>query len=149
MVIYADVDGAKVNRGTIPPDMVVTIQRPDLVIIDNNTSPGSVFLVELIIPFTGNIEAANTRRRLRYEYLTIDIEEAGYRCSNIPLEVARVATLQPGIEKHWFFYICQKFKIRKFQQVIKCCSKLALLGSYTIFNVRSAPDWSGSDYLKP
>ena len=87
VVIYADVDGAKVNGGTIPPDTVVTIQRPDLVIIDNNTSPGSVFLVELIIPFTGNIEAANTRRRLRYEFLTIDIEEAGYRCSNIPLEV--------------------------------------------------------------
>ena len=52
VVIYADVDGAKVNGGTIPPDMVVTIQRPNLVIIDNNTSPASVILVELTIPFT-------------------------------------------------------------------------------------------------
>ena len=42
--------------------MVVTIQRTDLVIIDKNTTQASVFLVELTIPFTRNIEAANARK---------------------------------------------------------------------------------------
>ena len=39
VTIYADVEGAKINGGTIPSEMVVTIQRPDLVIIDTNRSP--------------------------------------------------------------------------------------------------------------
>ena len=45
----------------------------------------SVMLVELTIPFT--IEAANKRKRERYEFLSSDINNAGYRCSNLPLEV--------------------------------------------------------------
>ena len=39
MMHYADFKGAKVNGGTIPPHIMVTNSRPDLVIIDNNTTP--------------------------------------------------------------------------------------------------------------
>jgi hypothetical protein len=46
-----------------------------------------VLPVELTIPFTRNTEAANARKRCRYEFLTADIEERGYKCSNIPLEI--------------------------------------------------------------
>ena len=128
VTIYADVDGAKVNGGTIPPDMVTTIQRPDLVIIDSNTSPTSVFLVELTIPFTRNIESANAKKRLRYEFLTIDIEAAGYKCSNMPLEVGSRGHITSR-NRETLTFLCHKFKIRKYQQVIKSCSKMVLLFS--------------------
>ena len=77
--IYADIEGAKVNGGTIPADIMITTQRPDIVIVNSNTTPTSVLLVELTVPFTRNIEAANIRKRQRYENLASDIEENGYR----------------------------------------------------------------------
>ena len=33
MQIYADLEGAKVSGGTVPPTIVITAQRPDLVTI--------------------------------------------------------------------------------------------------------------------
>ena len=82
--IYADIEGASINGGTVPPDIMVTTQRPDMVIV--NTTPPTVYLVELTCPFTRNIEAANRRKRERYQFLTTDIKEAGYQCMNMPFE---------------------------------------------------------------
>ena len=35
--LYADLDGHKVNGQTIPPNIMVTSSRPDLVIVDSST----------------------------------------------------------------------------------------------------------------
>ena len=40
-------------------------------------------------------------------------------------------------------------KVNKVSCVTKSCSKLALLGSYTIWNARYSTDWTGSGFLKP
>ena len=148
VTVYADVEGAKVNGGTIPPNVLVTIQRPDIVIINTNTSPTSVLLVELTCPFTRNIVAADTRKRARYEFLTSDIEAAGYQCSNLPLEIGSRGHITPK-NRELLVYLCHTFKVKKFQQVLRNCSKLSLLGSYTIFNARSSPEWANSGYLNP
>ena len=42
ITMYSDFEGAKVNGGTIPPHIMVTTSRPDLVIIDNNTLHSAV-----------------------------------------------------------------------------------------------------------
>ena len=84
-----------VHGGTLPPEIVVTTQRPDMVIINKNTSPTTVLLVELTCPFTRNIEAANTRKRARYEFLTADIEDLGYKCSNLPSEIGSRGSFDP------------------------------------------------------
>ena len=146
--VYADIEGAKVSGGTIPPHIVTTVQRPDLVIIDKSTNPASVSLVELTIPFTRNIAGANTRKRERYEFLAADIDAAGYKCINLPLEICSRGHVN-NRNRETLVNICHRLKIRKFQQVIKTCSKLSLLGSYTIFNMRSEPNWSDSGFLKP
>ena len=134
--------------GTIPPNIVKTMQRPDLDIVAKSTVPSSLILLELTIPFTRNVGAANKRKRTRYEFLAGDIEEMGYRWMNIPLEICSRGHITSK-NRETLLYVCRTFKIAKFQQVIKNCSKLALLGSYTIFNARSANEWSGSGYLKP
>ena len=80
ITIHVDIEGAKVNGGTLPPEIMVTTQRPDIVIINTNTThttPATLLLVELTCPFTRNIGAANVRNHLRYEFLAADIEEAG------------------------------------------------------------------------
>ena len=55
VTIYADIEGAKVNGGTVPPEIMMTSQRPDMVIINKNTTPSTVLLAELTCPFTRNI----------------------------------------------------------------------------------------------
>jgi hypothetical protein len=135
--IFADIEGAKVNGGTIPKDIAITTQRPDIVIINTPTTPTSVLLVELTVPFTRNIEDANARQKMRYEYLAQDIEEKGYKCSNIPLEVGSRGHVNAR-NRETLTYLCHTFKVGNFSNVIRNCSKLALLGSYSIFIARSA-----------
>ena len=66
--VYADLEGHKVNGLTIPPHIMVTSSRCDLVIIDNSTTPATVYLFELTICFErqDNIDRANARKRERY-----------------------------------------------------------------------------------
>ena len=45
--------------------------------------------------------------------------------------------------------LCHGFKVGKVSSVIKNCSKLALLGSYTLWNARYSADWNGGGFLKP
>ena len=45
--------------------------------------------------------------------------------------------------------LCHSVKVNKVSTIIKNCSKLALLGSYTLWNARYSQDWNGGGYLKP
>ena len=47
--IYGDVDGHKCYGGTVPANIVVTGQRPDIVIIDKSTQQQTVWLWELSV----------------------------------------------------------------------------------------------------
>ena len=146
--IYADIDGAKISGGTVPPDIMVTPQRPDMVIINNTTTPPTVYLVELTCPFTRNIEAANIRKRARYEFLANDIKDEGYQCKNLPFVIgSRGHVTRPN--RITITELCNVTSVRKPQHVIRTCSKIVLLGSYTIYNSRRSHDWSGQAYLKP
>ena len=60
IVVYADLTDLDLNGNTIPPDILVTLSRPDLVII--NRSIKSVFVLELTCSFDRNILAANIRK---------------------------------------------------------------------------------------
>ena len=39
MRVFADIEGVKVNGGIIPAEIMITMQRPDIVIINTNTTP--------------------------------------------------------------------------------------------------------------
>ena len=64
MTVYADLNGWRVNGGTIPPDFVLTEQIPNLVIIDRSVTPAKVVLLELTVPWdsTNNFKAAEDRK---------------------------------------------------------------------------------------
>ena len=111
--IYADLEGAKISGGTIPPNIVTTAQRPDLVIVDRSTHPTTITLVELTIPFTRNITDANTRKQLRYEFLAADIEEVGYKCINLPVEICSRGHISSK-NRNQLIHLCFQFNIRKY-----------------------------------
>ena len=51
VAVYADLNGWRVNGGTIPHNLVLTEQIPDLVIIDRSATPEKVVLFELTVPW--------------------------------------------------------------------------------------------------
>ena len=146
--VFADLDGLRVNGVTIPSDVAMTAQKPDLVIINRKSK--EVKLVELTVPWdtTANMTAAMTRKTERYKELTTSIQGNGFKCLNIPLEVGTRGLINAR-NKGVLTQLCHGLKVGKVSSVIKNCSKLALLGSYTLWNARYSADWSGGGYLKP
>ena len=55
--LYADIEGYKINGGTIPGDILCTLERPDMVILERKER--KIILLELSCSFESNIEAAN------------------------------------------------------------------------------------------
>ena len=86
IAVFADLNGWRVNGGTVPPDMALTEQKPDLVVIDRSQSPAKVILVELTVPWVSanNFKAALDRKTARYERLTEDLIGAGFDARNLP-----------------------------------------------------------------
>ena len=77
--VYSDLSEFQVNGGSIPPNILVTASRPDLVILDSKTN--TIFLYELTVCFerNGNFEAAHQRKATRYTSLALDLEEKGLK----------------------------------------------------------------------
>ena len=146
--VFADLEGHRVNGVTIPPDVAMTAQKPDLVIINRKLM--EVKLVELTVPWdtTSNMTAALQRKTERYENLATEIKGNGFRCSNIPLEIGTRGVVNAR-NRAVLTQLCHGLKVNKVSCVTKNCSKLALLGSYTIWNARYSTDWTGSGFLEP
>ena len=89
LVVYADLNGWRVNGGTVPHEMALTEQKPDLVIIDKAAAPVKILLVELTVPWDSsqNFQAAVERKTARYERLIEDLREAGFDPHNMPLQI--------------------------------------------------------------
>ena len=65
--IFSDLPGQNLNGATIPPDILPTTSRRDLVIL--NRQEKKIYLLELTCCFKRNIESANARKMLRYNSL--------------------------------------------------------------------------------
>ena len=85
--VYLDLEGRKINGGTIPSDIVTTSSRPDLVIVNRSASPSEVFLCELTAAYESSTSGANQRKECRYAPLVTDIESRGFSCTNINFEI--------------------------------------------------------------
>ena len=128
--LYADLEGKRINGVTIPPDVAMTAQKPDLVIINRKANPPEVTLVELTVPWdsSANMGAALQRKTDRYNDLKTTIEGNGFKCSNLPLEIGTRGFINAR-NKSLLTHLCNTMKVKKVSQVTKMCSKLAVLGS--------------------
>ena len=145
---FADLNGWRVNGGTVPPELTLTNQIPDLVIIDRSVTPAKVVLLELTVPWdaASSFKAACDRKLARYERLALDIEEKGYSVANMPLEIG----CRGVIDKRSALVletICNLVGIRALQKLKGALSRIALLGSYRIFLARRSPEWSGGELI--
>ena len=149
VTVYADLAGWRINGGTIPPDLVLTEQKPDLVIIDRSTIPTKVVLLELTVPWDSseNFKAAYERKTARYERLAGDLREKGYNTANLPLEIGCRGVLNAR-NSVVLETLCNLIRIPGRQKLKGALGRIALLGSYRIWLARNSQDWSGGDLIK-
>ena len=149
MTVYADLNGWRVNGGTIPQDLVLTEQIPDLVIIDRSVTPAKVVLLELTVPWdsSNSFQAALERKTARYERLAEDLREKGYNTLNLPLEVGFRGVL--NARNHLVVgTLCNLCNIQAHKKLLGSLGQIALLGSYRIWLARHSQQWTGGELLR-
>ena len=147
--VFADLNGWRVNGGTVPHEMAPTEQRPDLVVIDRSVTPNKVLLVELTVPWdaANTFQAAVERKTARYERLTEDLREAGYDARNLPLEIGCRGVINQRNAAN-LEYICNQVGIRSIKKLKGALGRVALIGSYRIWLARNSQEWSAGELIK-
>jgi hypothetical protein len=77
--LYCDLDGLQApGGGSIPADVMVQAQRPDLVIVDRSVhSRHRIALVELTCPWDTDAKRAEERKTARYADLKEELSNQG------------------------------------------------------------------------
>ena len=145
--IIADLPSLWLNGGTIPPDILTTSFRPDLVIL--NRSKKEIELLELTCSFEKNIEMAHLRKAKKYHDLKIDLEGVGWKVHLIPFEVGSRGQITKR-NKDALINVFKRnhIKVRN-NQLFKDLSKISLLCSYAVFQAHCVPTWRDPPYLHP
>ena len=132
----------------MPPDLALTGQVPDLVLIDRSVTPTRVVLLELTVPWDSShsFKAALDRKCDRYERLTNDLKTSGYNALNMPLEIGCRGVVNS--RNHCVLAeVCSMVGIRGLKRLRGTLARLALLGSYRICLARKSQDWSPGELI--
>ena len=132
--IIADVPGYRLpDGGTIPPELVVTNKKPDIVLIDEKSNKVELFELTSCADSVENISAAPTRKKIRYRELKDDMN-ASLKC----FEVCALGNI-PSHARETIRYLVGKKASR---DCFKKLAKIAISVSYYIFNRRRDNEWN-------
>ena len=145
--LYADIEGYKINGGTIPGDILCTLERPDMVILERKEK--KIILLELTCSFESNIEAANLKKNRKYQDLKEDLESRSYNVILVPFEIgSRGQVTKRNRTALETIFKTNQIKV-KTGKLFKEMSKVALLCSFSIFHAREQPTWLSPPLLSP
>ena len=133
---------------TVPTDIVITNQRPDIVIVNRDSN--HITLIELTIPFYTNIEKAQERKKDRYEQLVNDINNTNCDSKLYTIEIGSNGLINKDN--------CDKlFEITKITKPVNKCEakrlisslkKTVLTTSYIIFYSKFEKSWVSPELVK-
>ena len=143
--IYSDLPGHTIGAGSVPPEVCITTQKPDIVIFDEKEKTMQIF--ELSVPFEQNIEQRHTEKSNKYAHFTTDC--TGYNCSVRAFEIGSHGYILT--HNHSALYSLHKLtkpgiKLSKFKENI---SALAVYSSYHIFITRNEESFHQTTFLLP
>ena len=149
MSVYADLEGWKINGGTVPGDLVATGQVPDIVLLDRKQK--KIVLLELTCPFdssASSFKAAFDRKTDRYERLALDLEGLGFTALNMPLEIGSrgVVTARNHMVLASVASMCG---IRDLKVLRRTLGKISLVASHRIYLARASREWTSGDFVRP
>ena len=147
ITLYIDIPGHKINGGTIPADILTTLERPDIVIIIR--SEKKIVLFELTVSFEKNADAANLRKSTKYVDLSSDISKNGWNVECVPFEIGSRGHINNRNKKNILETLKKhNIHITKKQMLQDLC-KISLLCSFSIFQAHCQPVWQSPPYLHP
>ena len=147
--VYADLNGWRINGGTVPQDLALTEQKPDLVVVDKAAAPTKVLLIELTVPWDSaqNFQAALERKTARYERLTEDLKAGGVDARNLPLEIGCRGVINQRNAAN-LEYLCNLIGIQGIKKLKGALGRIAVIGSYRIWLARNSQEWSSGELIK-
>ena len=138
--IYLDIPGEFQGISTVPVEIAVTNQKPDMVIID---SGGKITIMELTVPFESNIIQAEERKRQRYERLLSDIKNNGHNAELITLEIGSRGLICKENSAKLLKLVkrVRKPNGKEFRTFKNDISKVAVIASYIVFYSKFDSQW--------
>ena len=145
--MFADLPGHWMNGATIPADILCTLERPDVVLVERNLR--RIVLLELTCSFESNSDKANLTKKKKYRFIKTDLEKAGFRVDLVPFEIGsrghinrrNRCTLEHTLKQN-------QFKVNT-NTLFKDMSKISLLCSFIIFQAQGQPTWQDPPLLTP
>ena len=115
----------------------------------NSLEQKRVLLIELTIPWDSqsSFKAAFERKTARYTQLALDLEDRGWRVSNLPVEIGVWGSIDKrnSANIETISNICG---IKAIQRLKRALSKIALLGSYRVYITRKSQDWNPGSLIE-
>ena len=129
---------------TIPPDLLPTSDRPDLVVIDYCKK--SISILELTVPFERNISKDHQYKCHKYAHLMIDLQGLGYSVKYFAIEIGCRASISEDNNKrlHAFYKSIPRFKFsnRDFKNLKKSICKTVITASFVLFKSKHFKSWT-------
>ena len=146
--VYSDLPGYTVGGGSIPPELCITVQKPDIVIQDKQNKTIHLFELSVAIETNGNIEKRHQEKSNKYAHFVTDMSD-GYNCTVTAFEIGSRGYI--STRNHSSLYTLHKFvkpgvKLTKFKENI---SALSVYSSYHIFITRKEPTFHEPPFLLP
>ena len=145
--LFSDLPGFLApGGGSVPPHVIVTNLRPDIVIV--NESKREIVIFELTCPWDGNIDCSHAFKEDKYAPLVADLSQA-YKTYLFSIEVSVRGQVSGENKKRLkaFVYRSCNDPGPLFKSLVQACSKIALLSSYSIFTARNEPTWESPSLL--
>ena len=140
---YIDIEGHQTpTKGTLPPSLVVTNLKPDIVIVDERTKKVQIY--ELTVPKETRISTSNKLKLEKYQHFTSDISV--FKASVTPFEVGSHTGLVTR-DNRQALHSLHKFCLKsvKLSNFIKNISTISVLSSFHIFTSRNQEAWDKGD----
>jgi hypothetical protein len=143
--LYCDLDGLQVpGGGLIPTDIMVQVQRPDLVILDRSVyGRHRISLVELTCPWDTDAKRTKECKTARYADLKTALSNKEWDCSMYLIEVGAWGHILKSVKDRFrlLFRVWvpagHRSGIGNISRMMKDVSCISLVCSFAIFQARN------------
>ncbi len=144
--IYCDAGG---RAWTIPPDVLITSDRPDLVILSRKSKTISIF--ELTVPFENNIKKDHQYKCHKYAHLAIDLQKCDYSVKFYAVEIGCRGLISCENSNRLYSFLssttCFKPCSKDFKNLKRSLYRTAILASFIIYKARFQPTWCNTPFI--
>ena len=143
--VYVDLNGS----WTIPPNILPTSDRPDLVVVNEKEKFFSIF--EMTVPFETNIQHAHEYKCHKYAHFIMDRQYHGYSVKYFAFEAGcqGFITTNNANRLHAFLNSIPDLKIsnKDFRTLKLSICKIAITTSFVIYKSKYSKMWQSTPML--